>query len=114
VRRLINFLGHGVEEMKYSRQMTKCCGVGGVAWNANPNFLNRVIRARAEEAHHDIVTYCAGCHLAFASVKKPSLHILDLFFNPDWSRGKFRPPPHPLVKWHNRWKLKRQLQKTAK
>ncbi|MFC1890130.1 FAD-dependent oxidoreductase [Thermodesulfobacteriota bacterium] len=114
VRQLMSSLGHRVEEMEYSRKMTKCCGAGGMAWNANPDFLSQVIGERAEETDHDMISYCAGCRLAFASAKKPSLHILDLFFNPDWSRDKFRAPPHPLVKWRNRWKLKRQLQKSIR
>ena len=112
VRQLMSSLGHSVEEMEYAREMTKCCGAGGMAWNANPDFLSRVIGERAGETEHDMVSYCAGCRLAFASAKKPSLHILDLFFNPDWSRDKFRAPPHPLVKWRNRWRLKSRLLKS--
>jgi Fe-S oxidoreductase len=110
VRHLIRSMGYGIEELDYSREMIKCCGAGGMAANANPKFLTQVIKKRADESPYDYITYCAGCGLTFAYVKKPVLHVLDLLFSSDLEKGKLKPPPNPLVKWWNRWKLKKTLQ----
>jgi len=110
VRHLIRSMGYGIEELDYSRELTKCCGAGGMAANANPKFLTQVIKKRADESPYDYITYCAGCRLTFAYVKKPVLHVLDLLFSSDLEKGKLKPPPNPLVKWWNRWKLKKTLQ----
>ncbi|MBI5439671.1 MAG: FAD-dependent oxidoreductase [Deltaproteobacteria bacterium] len=109
VREMIRSMGHGLEEMEYSGEKTRCCGLGGMAWAANPKFVDRVITARAEEAPRDIVTFCAGCRMAFASVRKPALHVLDLLFNENWAEQKNTPPPSGLKRWMNRWTLKRSL-----
>ncbi len=114
VRYIIKELGYNVEELDYSRYMTKCCGAGGMAFNSDPEFITEVIKNRANESPHDYITYCAGCRLTFAFVKKPVLHLLDLIFNPKLQEARISSPPNPLVKWSNRWKLKKRLQKIKK
>jgi len=115
VRQIIKELGYDVEELDYSRTMTKCCGAGGMAGVANPEFITEeVIKKRANESPYDYVTYCAGCRLTFAYVKKPVLHLLDLIYSSNLHEKRLKPPPNPLVKWGNRWKLKKRLQKMRK
>jgi len=92
VRELVRQMGYRIEEMEYSRDMTRCCGMGGMAAYADPRLANKVTRKRAREAKHDILTYCASCREAFAMLGKPSTHVLDLIFNPDWEKER-RPQP---------------------
>jgi NADPH-dependent glutamate synthase beta subunit-like oxidoreductase len=113
VRVLIHGLGYSIEEMNYSRERARCCGSGGMAWYADPELLNQVIRERAHETPHDIVTYCAGCRSTLASAEKPTLHILDLFFNPSWWADKSRPPTGTLSRWLNRGRTKIRLQNSV-
>ncbi|MEW6034083.1 MAG: (Fe-S)-binding protein [Chloroflexota bacterium] len=83
VRLLVTRMGYDVADMEYSRDKTRCCGMGGMAAYVDFRLVNRVAMRRAKEAPHDILTYCASCRQAFAMLRKPSLHLLDLVFNPD-------------------------------
>lgn len=106
VRWLVHGLGYEIEEMTHSREQARCCGSGGMAWYADQELLTQVIQQRAHETPHDIVTYCAGCRFTLASAKKPTLHILDLFFNPSWLADKSKCPTGPLSRWLNRGRTK--------
>lgn len=90
-RQLIGELGCEIEEMAHSRDMTLCCGMGGMVPYADNELAQTLIKRRADEASYDIVTYCASCREALASVK-PAAHILDLIFSDDRARS-FREPP---------------------
>ncbi len=48
------------------------------------------------------MTYCAGCRTTLASAKKPTLHLLDLFFNPSWPADKSKASTGALSRWVNR------------
>jgi hypothetical protein len=50
-----------------------------------------VTKRRIDEFRFDIVTYCAACREAFA-LEKPSLHVLDLVFNPEWAEARHQLP----------------------
>ena len=76
-------MGYEIEEMKYSREKTRCCGLGGQMAFVDPKLAPIISKARAEEAVHDLLTYCASCREALA-VNKPAVHLLDLIFNPGW------------------------------
>ena len=47
VRRLVQSLGIGVEELPLSGGKPECCGYGGLVYNANPKLANDVISHRA-------------------------------------------------------------------
>ena len=64
---------------------------------------------RLSEATRDLVTYCASCRARLAKAGHPTLHVLDLPFNPAWQQTKTQPPPHSLLRWWRRWRLKRYL-----
>ena len=49
VRSLIHGLGYDIDEMPHSRERTRCCGSGGMAWYADPKLLTQVIHSRAQE-----------------------------------------------------------------
>jgi Fe-S oxidoreductase len=108
VRELITRMGYNIEEMGYSKELTRCCGQGGLGIGINPFRVLNLIKLRLTESHHDMLTYCAACRDAFA-MHKPSLHILDLIFNPNWEKDKARPVNKVAVRRENQASVKSQL-----
>jgi glutamate synthase (NADPH) small chain len=98
VRRILEKLGQTYEELPLGRELTECCGYGGLMQNANPELAAEVVRRRAALSDADYLTYCAVCRDNLAATGKRALHLLDLFFpregeadpaarkRPDWSR----------------------------
>jgi NADPH-dependent glutamate synthase beta subunit-like oxidoreductase len=111
VRRLITGLGHTVEEMPHNRERSICCGSGGMVPAVAPDLARRMTDFRLSEATHDLVTYCASCRARLAKTGYPTLHVLDLPFNPAWQRTKTQLPPHSLLRWWRRWRLKQHLKR---
>lgn len=109
VRTLINEMGYQIEEMKYSRDKTRCCGAGGMIPYVNLELFTRLAKQRAEEAAFDVITYCAGCRDAFASTGKPAIHILELMFNSEWEKSLRRPPQTGKAKRDKQAELKRLI-----
>ena len=91
IREIVKELGYHIEEIVYSRDKTRCCGMGGMVTYVDFKLSNRIIMRRVEEMPHDALSYCASCRNAFALVGKPSLHILDLLFNPEWEKAARQP-----------------------
>ena len=111
VRRLIMDLGHQVEEMAHNRERSICCGSGGMVPAVAPELARKMTDFRLSEATRDLVTYCASCRARLAKAGRPTLHVLDLAFNPAWPHAKNQPPPHSLIRWWRRWRLKRSFGK---
>jgi NADPH-dependent glutamate synthase beta subunit-like oxidoreductase/Fe-S oxidoreductase len=109
VRRLVADLGHRVEEMAHNRESSICCGSGGMVPAVAPEMARKMTDFRLSEATRDLVTYCASCRARLAKTGHPTLHVLDLPFNPAWQQTKTQPPPHSLLRWWRRWRLKRHL-----
>ena len=80
VRRLLHRLAVPVEELKLSRELTECCGFGGLMLNANPPLAREVALRRAQRSERDYLAYCAMCRDSLASAGKRALHLLDLLF----------------------------------
>ncbi len=116
VRTLIQMMGYGIEEMEYSRERTRCCGMGGMVAYADTWLAFNVTKRRIDEAHFDMLSYCASCREAFASPfagEKPSLHLLDLIFNPDWEQTRLNPTNKGKTRRENQALLKSQLTNRA-
>jgi len=109
VRQLIKWTGAQIEEMEHNREDTRCCGMGGMVAFTSPELAGTITKRRVAEASHDLLTYCATCQGALSG-QKPTLHILDLIFNPNWREDKDLPPNKPPVKKENQITLKKQLQ----
>ena len=109
VRRLVTDLGYGVEEMAHNRERSICCGSGGMVPAVAPELAKKMTDFRLSEATRDLVTYCASCRARLAKTGHPTLHVLDLPFNPAWQQTKTQPPPHSLLRWWRRWRLKQHF-----
>jgi hypothetical protein len=84
--------------------------MGGMVPYVDFELAGRITKKRADEASHDILTYCTSCREALA-MYKPALHILDLIFNTDWDRAKGEPPKTGKVRRENQARLKAMLEK---
>jgi len=111
VRHLVRAMGHSIEEMEHSRERSICCGSGGMAPAVAPALAQRMTEARVAEAKFDLITYCASCRARIAAAGQPSLHLLELMFNPDWRRAKQAAPVGSKTRWFRRWRLKRYFEK---
>ena len=109
VRDLVKKMGYQIEEMEYSRDKTRCCGVGGMVPYVNLELYLKLVEQRANEAPFDMLTYCATCREAFASVGKPSIHVLDLIFNPNWQYDLHKPSQMGKARQEKQAELKRLL-----
>lgn len=109
IRTLVRELGYNIEEMEYSRNMTRCCGMGGMVPFADLKLWNAVSKRRASETPHDIITYCAGCQESFTFVGKPTVHILDLLFNQAGKNNNKDSPLSRAARQENQSRLRSEL-----
>ncbi len=114
VRRLVRTSGMPCEEMKHHGMKTLCCGEGGGAHFVAPELAGSWAETRrAEVKDKRIVTYCAGC-ANFLRKVSPTLHLLDLLFEPAAVlTGKTRVAKSPFT-YLNRLLLKRKFRNRMK
>lgn len=108
-RKIIKGLGHEIEELKYSKEKTKCCGYGGLAYFANREYTNEDIKARTEESSRDYVVYCAMCRDLFALQGKKTLHVLDLLFSNNLDESMNKRAPRLWERRINRLNTKKRI-----
>lgn len=113
VRTLLANLGQPFEELDLSRELTSCCGYGGLLYSSNPPLARSVARERAAESDLDYVAYCAMCRDNLAGEGKRILHVLDLLF-PDsaGSDPAARPRPGFSQRQESKAALRRRLLRT--
>lgn len=107
IRELIKELALEVEEMKYNRGKTLCCGAGGMVSITEGHIAEAHTKRRAQEAKTEyIVTYCQECVESMRRGGKKSYHILDVLFNENLENIEQK-NQGLLKKWTNRYKGKR-------
>jgi hypothetical protein len=111
VRRILHRIGVRTKEMKHRRKLTLCCGEGGGVGLHRPELARSWQQIRGREADETpILTYCAGC-AGFLSQTLPTMHLLDLLFDPQnalW--GESRPAKSPWTYIHRlrlKWRFKK-------
>jgi hypothetical protein len=104
VRSMVEKLGYRIEELPYNREMTKCCGYGGLMYLVNRELTDKVITARVEESPTDYLTYCSNCRDLFAGQAKASYYVLDLVFD-GYPGGVAKPGPTLSQRRENRRRL---------
>jgi Fe-S oxidoreductase len=106
IRKIIDDLGFKVEEMKYNKGKTLCCGSGGMVSVTQNEIASAHTRRRAEEAKTEyIITYCQECVESMRRGGKKSYHILDLLFNEGFQDME-QTNQGLMTKWLNRYKGK--------
>ena len=109
VRRIVSKIGCEIQELKYSKNLTKCCGYGGLVYYANRDHAKKFVRDRIEETSHDLLVYCAMCKDLFIEGGKKSFHILDLLFAVDMNKVSLRSIPSISQRHENRMNVKRMI-----
>jgi Fe-S oxidoreductase len=113
IRWILNEMEYKAEELKYSRENTRCCGFGGMVVPANPEVAHSVRKKRvAEFKTNHVVSYCAACRESMERAGKDSVHILDLVFGERYTKASVTKRSQGCVtQWVNRFKSKKELNK---
>jgi glutamate synthase (NADPH) small chain len=111
VRSILRRLGYEISELPLSRDLTECCGYGGLMYFANRDLAENVIQRRIAESPHNYLAYCAMCRDHFSSKGKPTWHLLDLIFGPTDPGNASQRGPDYSRRRENRARLKNSLLK---
>ena len=109
VRKLAADLGYEIEELKYAKDKTKCCGYGGLVHYSNREQAADFADDRIRESSRDLLVYCAMCKDIFADRGKRTFHILDLIFGADPEETARKKMPNLSQRHANRAGLKYKL-----
>lgn len=111
VRSIASELGYEIQEMRYSKEKTKCCGYGGLVYYANREQAQDFVKDRVSESKNDLLVYCAMCKDLFVDEGKRTYHILDLIFGEDMEKVALKKMPNLSQRHANRAQLKNKLLK---
>ncbi|MDR1084531.1 MAG: FAD-dependent oxidoreductase [Deltaproteobacteria bacterium] len=106
IRKILNNLGHTVKELTASRELTECCGFGGLMQISNRSLAHKVVDRRIEESEYDYLVYCSMCRDNFTNRGKTTYHLLDLIFGDEDGKIAARPPVGYSRRHDNRARLK--------
>ncbi len=107
-RAVLAKLRQEVEELPMGRELTECCGFGGLMSCCDPKLGRDVAARRGAQAEGDFLAYCAMCRDALALSGKRVAHILDLLF-PLEEDPAGRPSPGFSDRMDSRDSLRREL-----
>ncbi len=102
-------LGYEIQELKYSKEKTKCCGYGGLVYFANREQTKDFVKDRINETNEDFLVYCAMCKDLFVEGGKSTYHILDLIFGEGLDEIAHKKMPNLSQRHANRTQLKKKL-----
>lgn len=111
VRSIAGKLGYEIQELKYTKEKTKCCGYGGLVYFANREQSNDFVTDRIKESGEDLLVYCAMCKDLFVDAGKRTFHILDLIFAEDMEAAARQRMPNLSQRHANRAMLKKRMLK---
>jgi Fe-S oxidoreductase len=112
VRSLLNQMGLKIQEFKYNKEKTQCCGSGGMLELTNPKLALKQMQNRANQTSCEtIVTYCQSCAESMSKGGKNGMHILDLLFAQEVTSGFKQQKNSVIKKWYNRYRSKKNIQK---
>jgi Fe-S oxidoreductase len=111
IRNIVSKLNCEVHELKYSKELTKCCGYGGLVYFANREQSNDFINDRITESNEDLLVYCTMCKDLFTSMGKRTFHMLDLLFSDDLEESALQKMPTLSQRQHNRMYVRNNLLK---
>lgn len=83
IRQLTTALQQDYTELEFGRDMTRCCGFGGLASEAHPHIADGFVRERQVDTDEPLLVYCAICRERMQKMHKKCLHILEIIFPTD-------------------------------
>jgi len=111
IRTILGSMGYRIEEYEYSKNMTRCCGFGGLITYNDAPLAKKFAEKRITETENAIVTYCSVCRDFLANDEKPVYHILDIIYGKDDRQRGLREKTGISEKMKNRVELKKTLLK---
>lgn len=111
IRNIAVKLGYKIEELKFTKEKTKCCGYGGLVYFANREQSQEFIKDRVQESSSDYLVYCSMCKDLFISEGKKTFHILDLIYGENLEEVALRKAPTLSKRHENRTHVKINLLK---
>jgi hypothetical protein len=97
-----------LEFEKYGGELAKCCGFGGLTFNADQDMGRKLADDRAADHEGDYLAYCAMCRDRLAKSGKRVLHLLDVLFSTEGDPCE-RPDPGFSARQENRFRLRESL-----
>lgn len=116
IRWILTELGYKYEEMNNIKENTRCCGVGGMVCNSNPELYKKIYMRRVNDCTQDsVISYCGSCRGTLEAGGKDSLHILDLIFGDVYTKSTFEKRSYSSEEemWKNRLETKELLKKNG-
>jgi Fe-S oxidoreductase len=113
VREILKQRGVAVEELPLSKNMTQCCGFGGLAANAHAELTAVTTARRVAQSGNDYVATCAMCRDRLAKAGKRTYHLMDLLFPGELDDPATRPDPGFSTRHEQRYHLRRLLAATV-
>ncbi len=108
VRNFAEKAGFQLEPLPIQEKHSACCSYGGQVSIANPAYADYVTDKRIQESENPYITYCVNCRDSFLGAGKKTIHILDVLFGGDDTRGHASLPT-VTERRENRVALKTQL-----
>ena len=91
---------------EYSRDLSPCCGYGGLTAYANKEMADKMTEKCLERSDSPYITYCMACRDRFVREGRESRHILELLYGINAANM-----PDISEKRYNRLELKEKLLK---
>lgn len=114
IRWILDELGYKYSEIARGRQNTRCCGVGGMVCNSNPELYKRIYTRRANDFDSDhVISYCGSCRGTMEAAGKDSIHILNLIHNGTYTKDQAESRGYKTEEemWANRLNTKDRFNK---
>lgn len=105
-RNLAACLGAELKELSRSRAQTECCGYGGLQYHVNSPLAQKTAGTRASQSPLPFLTSCSNCRDFFRSGGKECLHLLELAFGPEETKGS---SPWAWMDFSRRRKVREQF-----
>ena len=112
IRWILDELGYKYDEIARSKENTRCCGVGGMVCNSNPELYEKVYNRRAADFNSEhIISYCGSCRGTMEASGKYSIHILDLLHGEIYTKEQVKRRGYKSEEemWANRLESKKRL-----
>lgn len=101
VRKVLDLCEINYKEFDKNKNLTKCCGSGGMLKMINPNLSKEINdRRKASNKNLPILCYCQECSVALGDSNTETYHILEILFNQKIKKNK-----NSFILWKERYDL---------
>lgn len=100
IRRLLRESGYEIEEDKYRRETSPCCGFGGLTPYSSSQVADEASRLAVTEKDWNYLTYCMNCRDRYTKAGARAVHLLELLY--DREKGSRHQVPTWSLRQDNR------------